>query len=306
LADEYPYYTPYQFAGDMPIWAIDLDGLEPAAANFSFSTSSNAICKLPAYMNMPLCSNSSKDNTANNTPRLNNQSINAQEVFIKQKKQFDQAYNNAAGSVEYTNVSKKTNNYSDNCVVNTPRYEINDTRNLGGGINFLLDNKWPIYTGPLPDAPPRLASFVPFVGTKMQNDFNDQLRSLDFNAPANSGYLGDFLAVIPITKIAGLGFVSKTSTNIKYLGRMEDLKGITRSQTILDDLPNLGSPKANYYQNMSVIRRNLREGVTFKDASWFRPNSELAPTLSWPTRTVGQTFYGAERNLMQNRGLWPK
>lgn len=99
---------------------------------------------------------------------------------------------------------------------------------------------------------------------------------------------------------------AKTSTKIKYLGRMEDLKGIPRSQTILDDLPNLGSPKANYYQNMSVIRRNLREGVTFKDASWFRPNSELAPTLSWPTRTVGQTFYGAERNLMQNRGLWPK
>jgi len=99
---------------------------------------------------------------------------------------------------------------------------------------------------------------------------------------------------------------AKAGANIKYLGRMEDLKGIPRSQTILDDLPNLGSPKANYYQNMSVIRKNLREGVTFKDASWFRPNSELAPKLNWPTRTVGQTFYGAERNLMQNRGLWPK
>ena len=29
LAPEYPYYTPYQFAGNMPIAAIDLDGLEP-------------------------------------------------------------------------------------------------------------------------------------------------------------------------------------------------------------------------------------------------------------------------------------
>ncbi len=29
LAPEYPWYTPYQFAGNMPIWAIDLDGLEP-------------------------------------------------------------------------------------------------------------------------------------------------------------------------------------------------------------------------------------------------------------------------------------
>lgn len=30
LAAKYPYYTPYQFAGNMPIRYIDLDGLEPA------------------------------------------------------------------------------------------------------------------------------------------------------------------------------------------------------------------------------------------------------------------------------------
>ncbi|HTL09870.1 MAG TPA: RHS repeat-associated core domain-containing protein, partial [Chitinophagaceae bacterium] len=29
----YPWYTPYQFAGNMPIWAIDLDGLEEMKAN---------------------------------------------------------------------------------------------------------------------------------------------------------------------------------------------------------------------------------------------------------------------------------
>lgn len=29
LTQEYPWYTPYQFAGNMPIGAIDLDGLEP-------------------------------------------------------------------------------------------------------------------------------------------------------------------------------------------------------------------------------------------------------------------------------------
>ena len=28
LFQSYPWYTPYQFAGNMPIWAIDLDGLE--------------------------------------------------------------------------------------------------------------------------------------------------------------------------------------------------------------------------------------------------------------------------------------
>ena len=29
LTKKYPWYTPYQFAGNMPIWAVDLDGLEP-------------------------------------------------------------------------------------------------------------------------------------------------------------------------------------------------------------------------------------------------------------------------------------
>lgn len=59
---------------------------------------------------------------------------------------------------------------------------------------------------------------------------------------------------------------------------MEDLEGIPRNQTILDDLPDLGNSKDNYYQNMPVIRRNIREGVTFRDASSHRPNSQAAGT----------------------------
>jgi hypothetical protein len=31
---DYPWYTPYQFAGNKPIWAVDLDGLEEKAATF--------------------------------------------------------------------------------------------------------------------------------------------------------------------------------------------------------------------------------------------------------------------------------
>ena len=73
--------------------------------------------------------------------------------------------------------------------------------------------------------------------------------------------------------------------------------------TLLDQLPNLGNPKANYYQNMSVLRKSLRDGYKIIDKSAFRPNSELAPTLLNPNRTVGQTFLGAERNLIKNRGL---
>ncbi|MDX9750966.1 MAG: RHS repeat-associated core domain-containing protein, partial [Flavobacteriales bacterium] len=33
IAKEYPMLTPYQFAGNTPIWAVDLDGLEPAYVN---------------------------------------------------------------------------------------------------------------------------------------------------------------------------------------------------------------------------------------------------------------------------------
>jgi len=90
---------------------------------------------------------------------------------------------------------------------------------------------------------------------------------------------------------------------VKFIGRLEDLKDIPREQTLLDQLPNLGNPKANYYQNMSVLRKAVRDGFTIKDASWFRPDSELAPTLLNPNRTVGQTFLGAERLLLRFRGL---
>lgn len=37
LSDEYAYYTPYQFAGNKPIWAIDIDGLEEVIATELFS-----------------------------------------------------------------------------------------------------------------------------------------------------------------------------------------------------------------------------------------------------------------------------
>lgn len=35
LSAKYPWYTPYQFAGNMPIKAVDLDGLEPYCPGFS-------------------------------------------------------------------------------------------------------------------------------------------------------------------------------------------------------------------------------------------------------------------------------
>lgn len=34
LTEKYPFYSPYQYAGNRPIWATDLDGLEPNYTNF--------------------------------------------------------------------------------------------------------------------------------------------------------------------------------------------------------------------------------------------------------------------------------
>ena len=39
LARSYPWYTPYQFAGNKPIWAIDLDGLEEYLVTYYFDNS---------------------------------------------------------------------------------------------------------------------------------------------------------------------------------------------------------------------------------------------------------------------------
>ncbi len=89
------------------------------------------------------------------------------------------------------------------------------------------------------------------------------------------------------------------------IGRMDDLRVSDALRageyTIADKLPNLGDPKANYYQNMSVLREEMRRGVPIRDASNFRPDTELAPKPDWPTRTIRQTFTGAERNQLRNR-----
>ncbi len=43
LTKRYPWYTPYQFAGNKPIWAVDLDGLEELISNDNFSFYKNEL-----------------------------------------------------------------------------------------------------------------------------------------------------------------------------------------------------------------------------------------------------------------------
>lgn len=76
------------------------------------------------------------------------------------------------------------------------------------------------------------------------------------------------------------------------IGRTSDLEAPGALEpgeyTLLDQLPDQGSPQANWTQNSSVLRGELRSGVTqIRDAS--------------PGNTGGQ-FLNAERNLLMNRG----
>jgi hypothetical protein len=51
LTSKFPFYTPYQFAGNKPIWAVDLDGLEDVIFqkalnnNNAFKTALNVVSK---------------------------------------------------------------------------------------------------------------------------------------------------------------------------------------------------------------------------------------------------------------------
>jgi hypothetical protein len=77
------------------------------------------------------------------------------------------------------------------------------------------------------------------------------------------------------------------------IGRTADLKAPGAigpgEHTLLDQLPDLGDPKANWQQNSTALRGDLRNGVTeVRDAS--------------PGDTAGQ-YLNAERNLLSNRGF---
>lgn len=94
-----------------------------------------------------------------------------------------------------------------------------------------------------------------------------------------------------------------STDKVVYIGKLRDLEGLPANQTLLPELPNLGIPKANYYQNISVLRRKLWKGYEVRDASRFRQLSDPDPLPGWLDRTIRQSGLGAERNLLNNRNL---
>ena len=127
-----------------------------------------------------------------------------------------------------------------------------------------------------------------------------------------TGGVGDaFLELVPAAKRLKQAFnavekvrkVTNRGNKVLNIGKLDDLKGIPQNQTLLPDLPVLSNAKASFKQNSSVLRRKLREGFQIRDVSAHRLNTDLDATRLRPNRTVGQSFLGVERLILENKGL---
>lgn len=94
------------------------------------------------------------------------------------------------------------------------------------------------------------------------------------------------------------------------IGRLDDLAAVgalaAGETTLASQLtPDLGSPKANWKRNSSVLRKAMRLGKPIRDASARLDDLTPCPIDKNPRRTLRQTFTGAERNVLRNRGWIP-
>ena len=79
ISKSYPWYTPYQFAGNAPIWAVDLDGLEQAIVIRWYNAAGNwtgtAVLSIENTTDRPLGSNNflylNLEDTPNNQSSIN-------------------------------------------------------------------------------------------------------------------------------------------------------------------------------------------------------------------------------------------
>jgi hypothetical protein len=99
--------------------------------------------------------------------------------------------------------------------------------------------------------------------------------------------LGAVSVGIKITKTTQTTIqVAKETTTV--IGRVKDLQKLGPGEkSLLDRLPDLGSPKANWKQNSGVLRQEMNRGLPIRDAS---------------VGDTGGQFLNAERNLLRDRG----
>jgi RHS repeat-associated protein len=118
------------------------------------------------------------------------------------------------------------------------------------------------------------------------------------SSAAREGALAGSMSFLPAGTPVGLGIRSveegiAAKSGATVIGKLGDLKNIAAGErTLLDRLPNLGSPKANWYQNSSVLRQEMSLGQPIRDA-----------TVDASGRLINNTgFLRAERKLLETHG----
>jgi len=106
----------------------------------------------------------------------------------------------------------------------------------------------------------------------------------EFNGPSN--------ALFQVRYGLGDALVAARGTTT-VIGKLDDLKNLRAGErTMLDRLPNRGSPQANWHQNSGVLRQEMARGLPIRDAS-----------VDSAGQLINNTgFLRAERNLLQSRG----
>jgi hypothetical protein len=92
--------------------------------------------------------------------------------------------------------------------------------------------------------------------------------------------------LLKLRKFGDLADAAKSEVTV--IGRVKDLQKLGPGEkSLLDRLPDLGSPKANWQQNSGVLRQEMNRGLPIRDAS---------------VGDTGGQFLNAERNLLRDRG----
>ena len=94
-----------------------------------------------------------------------------------------------------------------------------------------------------------------------------------------------------VHNMCGKKGVDASKDETAVIGKMKDLNSYElkpNEYKVADLLPDLGSPKANWKQNSSVLKKIINKGKPIRDVSIY------------PMNNAG--FLGAERNLLLNKG----
>jgi hypothetical protein len=113
----------------------------------------------------------------------------------------------------------------------------------------------------------------------------------DYSDPLGGSYLLEAATLLPIGKAGKLSKIpaaEEAATTV--IGRVKDVRNLPKGfRSLLDRLPNKGSPRANWAQNSGVLRSEMRRGQPIHDMS---PNDSSG------------TFLNAERALLRDRGWY--